>query len=530
MPTVLNNRGYASTRWGPRPRWWNTLAFRLGVVVNLTLITVLAVSAWVDHRRDAETQIQHAFTRLQEEARVLRAAWRQFRDAESFQRFVDGFCRQMTSSASPGHHIAVFDRKGSVVVRAHERPDPQLEDLMRASVANRVSTPSLHNEQFATYSLDIDKGASLVIAVSLRPVEEMLRVQGISRAATTGILVVLIFGVTALCLLVWVRDPLRGFVRAVFAVRERRFGERVKPQGAAEFRYLAYGINEMVEALGRTERQRAMEMQRAREIQRALVGERNLTVDGCMIRAVFLPTASVGGDYFDVVPLPDGSTLVAVIDVTGHGVPSALCTALLRSSLRHLIQATNDVGTIAQGLNRDLCSIEAAGVFATAVLVRLKPGDGGVEYANAGHEPPVLSTPNACVRTLNNAGLLLGADDDAKYETSRMAVTPGSRLFIFTDGLQEALSPQGEEFGRGRISALLARTQHMPPEEQLSTTLNEVRSFQGREDFDDDVTVVVVCWAEAHAASPTVAHQVPHVASWPSIAGSPSPTGFQGDQ
>ncbi len=493
-----NNRGIGAPHRTKSLRWWNTLAFRLGVVVNVTVIGILTLSAWVDHRRDAEVQLQHSLSRLQEETRVLRAAWRQFRDPESFQRFVDGFCRQMMTSVSPGHHIAVFDVDGKVLVRAHERATAELEHLMQSSAANSVHTFNLDGERFAAYSLKIDNGASLVVAVSLEPVEEMLRKQGIARIAATGVLVAVLFGVTAICLLVWVRDPLREFVRVVSAVSEHRFDQRVEPRGAAELRYLADGVNAMVHALGRTERQRASEMQRAREIQRALVGARNLTVNGCQIRAVFLPTASVGGDFFDMVPLHDGSTLVAVIDVTGHGVPGALCTALLRSSLRHLMRVTSDVGEIARGLNRDLCDISAADVFATAVLIRLGPERGKLEYAIAGHDPPLLTVPDNGVTALNHAGLLLGVDAQADYEVTRVDVSPRSRLFLFTDGLHEAMSPQGEQFGRERVSELFTGTRCLPLAEQLSAALNCVREFQQREDFEDDVTVLGIGWEDSH--------------------------------
>ncbi|MFQ5589620.1 MAG: PP2C family protein-serine/threonine phosphatase [Phycisphaerae bacterium] len=498
MPGESYNRGVASLYRSSRPRWWNSLAFRLGAVVNVTVIAVLALSVWVDHRRDAGTQIQHALSRLQEEARVLRAAWSQFRDARSFQRFVDGFCRQMTTSASPGHHIAVFGAEGEVLVRAHERAGPELEHRMRTSAANRVHTFDLGGEQFAAYSLNIDNEANLVVAVSLRPVEEVLRIQGISRAAATGFLVVVLFGVTAVCLLAWVRDPLREFVGLVSAVSERRFDQRIEPRGATELRYLAHGMNQMVQTLGRTERQRVSEMQRAREIQRALVGNGNLTVNGYRIRAIFLPTASVGGDFFDIVPLRDGSALLAVVDVTGHGVPGALCTALLRSSLRHLTRATSDLAEIVRGLNRDLCDIAAAGLFATAVFVRLGRQPGSVQYVSAGHDPPVLTGPDGSVTVLNNADLLLGVDADATYETAGVEIVPSSRLFVFTDGIHEAMSPQGEQFGRERVSELFADMRRMPLEEQLSAVLNRVRAFRGQEDFEDDVTMLGISWANSH--------------------------------
>lgn len=135
MPGERENRQNTTGCHGLRGRWWNTLAFRLGVVANVTMVAVLALSAWVDHRRDPEGRIQHAWTRLHEEARVLSAAWSQFRDRRQFPTFVDGFCRQMTASASQGHHIALFDATGDVRVRMHERAGTKLERRVNASAA-----------------------------------------------------------------------------------------------------------------------------------------------------------------------------------------------------------------------------------------------------------------------------------------------------------------------------------------------------------------------------------------------------------
>lgn len=496
MPDKPSIRQNATRSGGFHRRWWNTLAFRLGVTVNATVIAVLALSAWIDHRRDTAAQIQHALTRLQEESRVLRAAWSQFRDPRQFQEFVDRFCQQMTPSASPGHHIALFDASGRVLVRAHERADTELEQRMKAGAANNVHRFALNEEPFASYSLGIDHGATLVVAVSLQPVQDRLRVDGLSRAMATGILVLILFGVTTICLLVWVRDPLRRLVGVVAAVGEGRFDERVEAHGAAELQFLADGVSNMVQSLGRIEHQRASEMERARQIQRAVVGSGSHVHAGYRVRAVFLPTETVGGDLFDVVPCKDGSTVVAVIDVTGHGVPAALCTALLRSSLRHLARSAAEIGEIARGVNQDLCDIAAAtGVFATAAFIKLGPDPGTIEYANAGHDPPLLIDPRGRVTSLNHAGLMLGVDPQARYASTQMEIEPKSRLFLFTDGLHEAMSAADEQFGRGRLARLFAETRCGPLEEQITHVVESVRTFRGQCDFDDDVTILGIEWA-----------------------------------
>jgi len=309
---------------------------------------------------------------------------------------------------------------------------------------------------------------------------------------------------TPFCLLIRARDPLHGFVRAFSAAGRHQFDQRVVPRGTGELRRRANGLNEMMYALGRSQPEPASEMQRARDIQRALTASPSAAITGFETRAVFLPAASVGGDLLDIVSFPDGSVLVAMMDVTGHGVPGALCTALLRSAIRHLARATDDLAQIMRDLNRELCDISAAGLFATALLVRLKPEDEKIEYVSAGHDPPVRIDAEGRAETLNHAGLLLGVDPSACCSTAEAELSPDGRLFMFTDGLHEAMSPGGEQFGRNRLAELFACTGRLPLDEQLRAVVENVRSFQGRDGFDDDVTVFAVRRTEpaaAHTAS-----------------------------
>ena len=479
-----------------RLRWWNTLAFRLGAVLNVVVIIVLSVSAWLDHRRDADTLIGHTYDDLREQAHVLRAAWNQFSDPQSFQRFLDGFCQQMSTSASPGHHIALFDVAGAVLARAHERASSELESQMRPISISSERTFVHRGEEYGVYSVQLDDGSRIVVTVSLKPVLELLRTQGVRRAVATGVLMLFLFGMTAACLFVWVRNPMRRFVSAVSAVSKRRFDHRVAERGAAEFCFLAEGVNDMIQTLGRTERQRTSEMQRVRDIQRALIGETSSSINGCQIEAVFLPTATVGGDYFDTVPLQDGSVVVAVIDVTGHGVPGALCTALLRSSLRNSARTSNDVGEILSRLNRDLCDISAAGVFATAALLKIHNETGLVEYANAGHDAPLLIAPDCSVMLLDQSSLLLGVDPDVEYGVAQANTMPGGKLFVFTDGLHEAMSAQGEQFGRDRVADSLIKSNDQQLRGQLQAALDEVTTFQGESSFEDDLTLLGIQWSD----------------------------------
>lgn len=472
------------------PRWWNTLAFRLAVVINLAAVVVLSAFGLMDSRREEAAYIQPEIDRLREEARVLRVAWDQLPDAEHFQAFLDQFCHQMSTAASPGHHIVVFNEEGVIATRAHERQNRDLEALMAPNGTADTARFIHDGEPYASAGVRTRDGATIAVAQSLAPVEQFLRSQRTSRLASAAILVVLVFGVTTLALLVWVRDPLRNLVTAVSAVGKRRFDVRVRPSGSRELRYLTQGINEMIQSLEVVERDRESQMERAQEIQQALLPRGGQDVDGFDVAAVFLPTESIGGDLYDIVKFEDGSTLLAVFDISGHGVPAALFTALLRAVVRHRAAATTDLALIAEAMNTGLAEVAPSDTFATCLLVRLLPSEGAAEYVSAGHDPAIVVTPGGPPVRLDNGGLVLGVQCRVRYEVSRVELPQGSRIFMFTDGIHEAPDSQMRLFGRDRLAKLLAETSSLPPKEQLMAVVRSARSFQGHDRFDDDVTLL----------------------------------------
>ncbi len=472
------------------PRWWNTLAFRLGVVINVAAIAVLGTFGLIDFRREEAAHIQPEMNRLREEARVLRVAWEYLPDSGQFQAFLDQFCRQMHSAASPGHHIAVFNEMGQITARAHGHAKPVLEAQMAASVRADGARFVFDAEPFASVGVETRSGATIAVAQSLSAVQQILHAQRTSRLASVAILVVLVFGVTTIALLVWVRDPLRKLVAAVSAVEKGRLDVRVRPSGSPELRYLTCGINEMIQALETVERDRESRMGRARAIQRALLPCKGRQVEDFEIAAAFLPTESIGGDLYDIVTLSDGTTLLAIFDVSGHGVPAALYTALLRAVVRHHAVATADLALIAEAMNAGLAEVAPSDTFATCLLVRLLPTEESIEYVSAGHSPAIIVGPRGRSEDLDRGGLVLGVRRQTRYEVSRAELLPGSRLFMFTDGIHEVSDAQMRLFGRVRLARLLSDTSSLLLEEQRDAVIRDVQVFQRRERFDDDVTLL----------------------------------------
>jgi len=216
----------------------------------------------------------------------------------------------------------------------------------------------------------------------------------------------------------------------------------------------------------------------------------------------FHPAGVVSGDFFDILGMADGSVGILVCDVMGHGVRSALIAAMIRAMLEQLRPAASDPGVFLSRLNRDLTRIlrqTGDAIFVTAAYCVVDPGRGRIRYAQAGHPTPlVCHRPAGDVRALScpdsAAGPALGLFDDFDYAGWEGEMSPGDRVLLFTDGVIEAPSPEGEEFGMARLEASWSRRAADPPEGAISGLLGDVAAFCRNAAFGDDICVVAAQW------------------------------------
>ena len=187
------------------------------------------------------------------------------------------------------------------------------------------------------------------------------------------------------------------------------------------------------------------EMAAAHEVQRVMVPESLPAVDGYAIESVYRPAAEVGGDFFQVIPLASGRTLVVIGDVSGKGLRAAMIVSLIVGMLRTVTDFTEEPGEILAELNRRLHG-RTQGAFATCLAVRLED-EGRLTLANAGHIPPYLNGME-----FPFAGSLpLGLVDNSEYEQVELEIGVGDRVVLVTDGIAEARNKQKELLGFSRV-------------------------------------------------------------------------------
>jgi sigma-B regulation protein RsbU (phosphoserine phosphatase) len=212
----------------------------------------------------------------------------------------------------------------------------------------------------------------------------------------------------------------------------------------------------------------------------------------------YLPAASLGGDFFEVVQLSDTQCVVLICDVMGHGVRAGLLTALIRGLVGELDERTENPAKVLAEINRGFMPIfQQTGqpVFATVFCGVIDTDLQRLSYANAGHPPPLhLRRATGTVVPLCNADPepAAGLVDGFLYTRHECPFEVGDLLLGYTDGVLEAADSAGELFGEERLTALTMRHGESSGQVLIDKVVAAVRGFSGREQFDDDICLLTV--------------------------------------
>ena len=222
-------------------------------------------------------------------------------------------------------------------------------------------------------------------------------------------------------------------------------------------------------------------------------------LSGFDVAGVSLPCDATGGDYYDYLMRPgcgqEGLFLVAVGDVTGHGIQAALLMASVRAFLRSRLLSPGSPGEIVSDVNRLLTEdMGTSGRFITLFLLELCPAAGELRYVRAGHDPALLYNPaSGEFQELGGRGIPLGIEADWRYEENVVqGLPPGAVLALGTDGIWEARGQEGEMYGKTRLRQALRRAAAGDAGSIARAVLADLSAFTRGEPNHDDVTLVVI--------------------------------------
>jgi len=234
------------------------------------------------------------------------------------------------------------------------------------------------------------------------------------------------------------------------------------------------------------------ELEVARDIQANLLPDAALATGQFAISGRNEPCLQVGGDYFDYFMLDNGDLCFAIADVSGKGIPAALMMTSVRVAFRQ--EATPEVNPeeLIANLNQVVNALGSQGHFICFFCGIWRPSTGILRFCNAGMEPPVLFRRSDHYRqTLRKGGPVLGVDKSARYRSGTIGLTPGDRIFLYTDGLTEERNEAGEFFDCPRLLDLVQSYLVDSPDTLLSKVFTQVNDYGGAERSDDRTAILL---------------------------------------
>ena len=201
---------------------------------------------------------------------------------------------------------------------------------------------------------------------------------------------------------------------------------------------------------------------------------------------------TVGGDYYDFFPYPDGRVALALGDVSGKGMPASLMMMALHARVQVLAEDPSDVGALVTRLNKATCAKCPSNRFITFFFSVFNPATGDVAYANAGHNPPIVVRADGTTEMLDEGGgPPLGIIPFVVHKEQHLALNRGDMLVVYSDGVSEASNSNYDEFGEDRLREILSQNRTRPSTEIVEAVTTALTEFVAGAPQADDITLVV---------------------------------------
>ncbi|MBI2832814.1 MAG: PP2C family protein-serine/threonine phosphatase [Acidobacteria bacterium] len=230
----------------------------------------------------------------------------------------------------------------------------------------------------------------------------------------------------------------------------------------------------------------------AREIQQAMLPGGMYVAQGVEAYGLTRPANTVGGDFYDILPLADDRLVIAVGDVAGKGSPAALLMALLLAMLRTLLDAGLEDAALVERLNVQISRHAPVSRFITLFVGTYEPATRRLTYVNAGHMPPLLRRGDGGVERLVGGGVALGMFDASRYESGVTELGPTDLLVLYSDGITEAENPAGQPFDEAGLDGLLGSVGSLGLRDIATAVLDAVQKHAQDTRFADDLTLVLL--------------------------------------
>ena len=230
----------------------------------------------------------------------------------------------------------------------------------------------------------------------------------------------------------------------------------------------------------------------ARQIQQAMLPSGQFAAPGIETAGTSRPANTVGGDFYDILPLDDGRIAIALGDVAGKGSPAALLMALLLAMLRTLVDEQLEPAELMTRLNVQVCRQAPRTRFITLFYAVFDPRTGELIYVSAGHTPPLLLRRSGACERLTDGGIALGMFDQSTYKAGRASLDVDDLVGVYSDGITEAENPAGTPFDEAGLEGALKASRMLATSAIPAAILRSVEQYTADTRLADDLTILVL--------------------------------------
>lgn len=487
---VITRQAVRITPMTAHSNW--SITRRLLIAVNVPLAVVLTLLLAVDYQRQMRNSIVERQSWLNEEARMLYRGLYYLGENDpiaAVKRLINSVAARLPQAPSPMHHVAVRWRGG--LIQSNEDGQASREILAAINRADHSSDRlTMLADETVVLGRYSDRTVTVYVAELATSIREATRRHIFWHLASNLLLAVIAAVIVNFVLWKIVGWPLRRLAGSVNAITAERAVLPFQEFGSRELDELSAAIHVMSETLAANEESRRTQLKRARRIQENLLPGA-VSVPGLTVARLFKPAEDVAGDYYDIVPLRDGSWLFCIADVTGHGIPAAIGAAILKAVLLDAAAQYTDLSLILERVNGRLISL-LPDQFVSMCVVQWLPASAELRYASAGHEPAIFLRHQQTAEMLEATGPLLGICETSCWEIRRRSLVEGDRVLLLTDGIAEASSPQGALFGRDSLPSLLQACNNLTSTDAINLIDQAVVEHRQGKPSTDDCTIVLL--------------------------------------
>ena len=431
-------------------------------------------------------------------------------DANQFHEMINEFVIDVTKNrhVGTGGFIAVCDEKLNIIVDNEYlgkhissigiNPSEEMLNGITSSKLyydNIIDEKSNYEEKYM-YVFKFVEGYCIIAAI---PEAEAVFMRDAS-IYTSVFMQVLIFATLFVFIYILIKRVIINNLQKINSTLARITGGdlnvTVDVRSNEEFVSLSDDINSTVSTLKRYIAETAAridkELEYAKQIQLSALPTNFPTGENYTIYAQMIAAKEVGGDFYDFYKLDENTVAFLVADVSGKGIPAAMFMMTAKTIIKDLAESGIKVNEIFTKANEKLCENNESGMFVTAWMGILDINTGVMQFANAGHNPPLLKHADGSFEYLKSrAGFVLAGMEGICYRVNEITLNPGDRIFLYTDGVPEATNVKNELYGEERLHEFMNQYSDVEAVKFLPLLKNKIDEFVGEAPQFDDITMLM---------------------------------------